>query len=299
MNKRMTALLMTAALLLASTAALAVNTTDIYGVKDFKFHHYSYGIGYGGCPVYTAPSKNAYRVGNATCSTNSDMYIAGVGYGGWLLVRYETNNGGVRVGYIPPEYIQGFRFDKLNYVEEINRSRVPCVAQANIPITDNPLSSYSSFGTIYAGQTYYILATYTYYGNWWYVECTVNGQPARGFIDRNWTVISQGNGGGSQGNANPYYPSNPSGGSASADPRYPAVSPLGTPQLGTVTIMADGTMVRQNADPNTQMVGRVNNYEVYPYYECKTGTTGNPWYYIYIYSQNAWGWVAGGRLRVN
>ena len=287
--KRWTLVFLVLALLGVCAAALAyTNTTDLYGVKDFKFHHYKNGIGCGACPVYTAPSKNAYRVGKATCGTDDDMYVAGKDAGGWLLVRYGTNNGGVRVGYIPPEYVRGFKFTHTNYVQYINESRVPCVADQNIPISDNPMSSYASFGTIYQGEVYYVMATYTYHGNWWYVETTINGQPARGFIDRDRTNVIP--------NPDPYPQP---GSSAYSDPRVPAVSPLNTPHLGFVTITADPTIVRRDANPSTDMMGRVHGYETYPYYEYKKGSTGSLWYYIYVYEQNCWGWVSGARCRVD
>ena len=290
MKTRALILLLALALCVCSVASAAVNTTDIYAVKDFKFHHYKNGIGLGACPVYTAPSTGAYRVGNATAGTNSDIYVAGVD-NGWVLVRYETNNGGVRVGYIPPSYTHGFRFNNLNYMEYINYNCIPCVAQEDIALSDNPKSNYSSFATIRTGGQYYILATYTYYGNWWYVETFINGQPARGFISRDRTRVVTGYS--QQAGGEPVQ------GGSSYDPRRPERSPLGTPYLGELTITADPTMVRQNADPNTQSVGRVHSYETYPYYEYKTGTTGSIWYYIFVYDQNCWGWVAGPRVRLN
>ena len=281
--KRWTLVFLVLALMGICAAALAyTNTTDLYNVKDFKFHHYKYGIGCGACPVYTAPSKDAYRVGRATCGTDDDMYVAGKDAAGWLLVRYETGNGGVRVGYIPPEYVRGFKFTHTNYVQYINESRIPCVADDDIPISDNPMSTHSSFGTIYRGETYYIMATYTYHGNWWYVETYINGQPARGFIDRN------------RVNPNPYSASQPV-----EQPQVPEVSPLNTRLLGFLTITADPTIVRRNADPGTDMVGRVHGYETYPYYEYKKGSTGSLWYYIYVFDQNCWGWVSGARCRVD
>ena len=78
-------------------------------LPPFKFEKHAYGIGYGTCPVYSAPSESAYRCANgrASCDTNSKMDDAGF-VSGWLMVRYETNNGGVRVGFIPPKYVRAW-----------------------------------------------------------------------------------------------------------------------------------------------------------------------------------------------
>ncbi|MBR2800229.1 MAG: hypothetical protein IKE04_05050 [Oscillospiraceae bacterium] len=294
--KRAVAILLLVVVLGVCTAASAyTNSDNIYNVKDFKFHQYKNGIGCGPCPVYTAPSTSAYRVGKATVDTNAEVYIAGAD-SGWLLVRYETNNGGVRVGYIPPSYTSRFKFNNYNYMENINYSYIPCIAQDSIPISDNPKSNFSSFATIWQGQQYYIMATYTYYGNWWYVETFIDGQPTRGFISRDATRVVTG-----YADGNSSYSSNTSTNgrqNSSYDPKRPERSPLGTPCLGELTITMDPTIVRKNANPNTDMVGRVHNYETYPYYEYKTGSTGSIWYYIYVYDQNVWGWVSGARCRV-
>ena len=44
-------------------------------VPSFKFKNYEYGIGYGSCPVYTAPYADAFRCANgkAQCQTNAAL----------------------------------------------------------------------------------------------------------------------------------------------------------------------------------------------------------------------------------
>lgn len=150
---------------------------------DFKFYNKEHGIGYGYCPVYTAPSEYAYRLadGKAGCDTNSYMSEAGYDVTGWLMVRYDTNKGGTRVGYIPPSYVKGYkaRITRLEF------DYIPVRASGSIYITDNPLDKTSAFAILSDGEEFYVLAQYTYFGNWWYIECTVDGQTARGFIDKN------------------------------------------------------------------------------------------------------------------
>ena len=277
-------LLLTLLTVLALPALAAGNTTDLLKVKDFKFYHYRTGIGCGSCPVYTAPAQDAYRVGNASCGTNGDVYVAGKEPGGWLLVRYETNGGNVRVGYIPPNYVRGFSLGSdHDYARNNLDSYIPCLADDSISLTDNPMNRGSAFAVIQPGETFWILATYTYHNNWWYVECRINGRPARGFIDRDAARFSLAAG-------------------EAVDPvnaRYPELSPRYTRLMGMVTVTAGPTIVRKDADPATDMMGRVQASDVYPYYDVKTGSTGRLWYYIYVFDQNAWGWVSGQRVRVN
>ena len=278
MLRKITALILTAVLLLAAAVpALAATDAEISAVKDFKFFHFEKGIGRGLCPVYTAPDADAFRIDGAQCQTNADMSVAGVDAAGWLLVRYTTNDGAERIGWIPPEYAKAFQMDGFDYVRENLNSRVVCTAQEDLAVTDDLMGA-STFATIPAGETYAILATYTYENDWWYVEFTLNGQTARGLIDRESTVIPTDEG--------------------TYDVHSPAQSPLGTVRTGWVTVLEDATLVRRDADPEAEMTGRVNAGAEYACYAEKTGTTGSPWYYIYIYDQNAWGWIAGQRVSV-
>lgn len=175
-------------LLLAAVAFSASAGTSI-GQKQsgkseipaFLFINMKDGIGCGLCPVYTAPSVDAYRCNNgkAECATDYPLYIGGFNAERWLMVRYETNKGATRVGYIPPSYVKGFKhWAKLDFVY------VETVAASTLYVTDNPMNNYSAFATLAPGETYYILADYNYHGDWWYIECTVDGLVARGFIEK-------------------------------------------------------------------------------------------------------------------
>lgn len=285
--KRLLALVLIAALVLSFVpSAFAATSVEkktgtsngdsaLYYVLDFKFHHYERGIGYGSLPVYSAPSLNAYRCANgkATIDTNADMYIGGFDATGWLMVRYETNNGAVRVGYVEPGKVRGFKTD----IDTLKFSYIPQVAQSRIDLTDDPMMISAPFAVLEPGETYYILGKYTYYGNWWYIECTVDGKVARGFINRSTTPVDKGDG---------VY---------TTDLGVPPTSPLGTSRIGTVTVLGDAKMVRQNAGTEYEMVARVGNYEKYAVYATKTGTNGKPWYYIYV--DGVWGWIAESNVR--
>lgn len=162
------------------------DTTLIAQLNDlppFKFEKHKDGIGYGPCPVYTAPSTESYRCANgkATCDTNSKMDDAGF-VSGWLMVRYETNNGDYRVGYIPPKYVKGYKSSMYPHF-----GYIPAVAEDEIYVTDNPMVHGTSFAELAPGESFHILSKYDYYKKngleWWYIECEVDGQQARGFIE--------------------------------------------------------------------------------------------------------------------
>ena len=277
MTRKVICVLLAVILTVSAMPALAVNSA-LYNVIDFKFHHYQFGIGYGSCPVYTAPSTSAYRAANgkASVDTNHDMWVGGFETGsGWLLVRYETNNGGVRVGYIPPNYIRGF----TTSIDRLKFSHIQQTATSYISITDNPLNYNTSFGMLSPGDTYYILGKYTYYGNWWYIECRINGQIARGFIDRGNTAVDNGSG---------WY---------STDIGVPDQGPQGQRRIGTVHVQGDARIVRQNAGQGYNMVARVNYPEEYPCYDQKIGTNGRSWYLIWV--DGVWGWISEGVSTLN
>ena len=288
MRKHTSLMLLLILLVCSMMAATASAGTSIGGdnnladrlrqVPEFKFYHCENGIGRGVCPVYTAPSEGAFRVnGNATIATDYDMYEGGYD-AGWLMVRYETNNGGVRVGYIPPSYANGYK----SFWGTRSFEYVPVTAEQTITVTDNPLLRGSGFAILAPGELFHILAKYTYHGDWWYIECTVDGQVARGFIDRENSAFSLGDGSGSAGATTLLTLGNPS------------VSPLGTEQIGEVTVNSGSgrKTVRKDADPNSAEVAYVNPGARYACYGSKTGTTGKTWYYIWIEEASRWGWIS-------
>ena len=253
-------------------------------VPEFKFFHQKNGIGYGVCPVYTAPSEDAFRMANgkACVATDFDMYECGFDENGWLFVRYETNNGGTNTGYIPPQYVRGFR----SQMSCKNFEYILATAQKTIRVTNNPLLRGSGFAILYPGELFHILAKYTYHGDWWYIECTVDDQLARGFIDRQESSFVLGDPG--------------SGGyddsTSISNPWNPEVSPLGTYQTGEVLIDGGTTdqrkIVRQSHDVGSALVAYVNPMDCFPCYAISKDKYGRDWYYIWIETNSKWGWVS-------
>lgn len=256
-------------------------------VPDFKFKNHENGIGYGNCPVYTAPSESAFRCadGKASCYTDAYMSEAGFDITGWLLVRYETNNGGIRVGYIPPKYVRGFK----SVMSTPKFDFVPVTAADTIYVTDNPLLPGSAFALLNSGETFYILGKYTYYGNWWYIECTIDGQMARGFIDRSTSSFYLGN------DYSSYTYQQPINQRSLGNP---SVSPMGTTQIGDVLVNSGSTgsrkIVRERPDPNSRQVTVVYPGKRYPCYAAQQGSTGKIWYFIWVETDSVWAWISSG-----
>ena len=185
--KKLSVLLLSIILLMSAVSGASAGTSiksnnaSQTEIPEFLFINMKDGIGCGLCPVYTAPSTDAFRANNgkAECATDYPLYIGGFNDERWLMVRYETNKGATRVGYIPPKYVKNFKhWAKLDF------SYVEKTATTTLQVTDNPMDNYSAFATLSAGETYYILGDYNYHGDWWYIECTVDDKVARGFIEK-------------------------------------------------------------------------------------------------------------------
>lgn len=191
--KKVFALILVLAVVLTCTVSFAATPVNggsnggtgasLSSVSPFKFQHFKNGIGRGLCPVYSAPYMNAYRAANgkACVDTNHFVDVGGYDANGWLLVRYETNNGATRVGWIPPKYVKNVKQSMAPHFVWIAQT-----AYDEIYVTDDNLQPYNTqsfFARLEPGEVYYIVGRYNYYGiELWYIEFDLDGQPARGFI---------------------------------------------------------------------------------------------------------------------
>ena len=270
----------------------------LYNVPSFKFTNHKSGVGCGYCPVYTAPYEDSYRVnGNAGCYTDSDMAECGF-INGWLFVRYQTNNGGYRVGYIPPSYTRGKTITSHTPIFDY----VPAKVENTILLTDNPMMKGSRFSTLYPGDEINVLSKYTYFQqqglDWWYIECYLGGQITRGFIDRASSIlspvdsVSQVRGGSTSiatiGNVT----------DQTGSGWLPEYSVWGTEYIGEVQIKGgttgDRKILRALPNTNANQVTVVYPGNRYPCYAIQSGNTGKDWYGIWVEADNAWGWISSG-----
>lgn len=130
-------------------------------------------------PVYSGPGYQYWRGANgkACVSTNGNVFAAGW-ESGWLLVMYETNNGGVRVGYVASGDIKGSVPMNTRLTFEYTTAQVI----QNCQLTDDPARCYATIANLSAGTAVTYLTTYFNSSAWAYVETTVDGVPVRGFV---------------------------------------------------------------------------------------------------------------------
>ena len=262
----------------AADGASAGNEVErLLAVDDFKFQKIEKGIGYGSLAVYSAPSTDALRGadGKAVVDTNAEMAEAGFDESGWLLVRYELSKGGNRVGYVEKRKVKDYKARMA--LPEF--ARVPVTAAAPIDVTDDPQPHGNILGTIAAGESFTVLAKYTYTGSWWYVECTLEGKTARGFIAREGSSFYAGD----------------TLITCVADLGTPAVSPRGGSQIGSAVIKeGDRKNVRRTPDASGTIISKVYPGLEYPVYDRRTADNGIEYYYVWVEDDSVWGWISSG-----
>lgn len=132
-------------------------------------------------PVYSAPSASSWRGGNgkASVSTSGAVWAAGM-ENGWLQIFYEITKGGLRVGYVNAASLN----EKLTGIGGLYFSYIPCQVTAACRLTDDPLQQVNTITSLRAGdQVTYLTTAINQRGQAWdYVETTVNGQTARGYV---------------------------------------------------------------------------------------------------------------------
>ena len=131
-------------------------------------------------PVYAAPSTGAYRANNgkAAVSTNGAVYALGW-ENGWMLMLYEANAAGqYRVGYVNGNGIKG----KLPQLTQLNWDESACETLSAVTLTDDPAMTGKSLASIPAGTQVTFLTTMYNSEGWDYIETTIGGKTARGFI---------------------------------------------------------------------------------------------------------------------
>ena len=193
--KRMAALLLICALLPVSAFALTAGSPGLHDSKytagtrsqaknySLSFRRQEH-LGHSDTwPVYSAPSLNAIRGGNGKASVHtSESVYTTVWSGAWLMVRYQKNNGGFRVGWVPKS--------KINAINTVHESRDANFAywtvevNENCMLTDDPLLESEALAYASAGEELTYLAYYQYNGGreYAYVQGDLDGQPVCGFI---------------------------------------------------------------------------------------------------------------------
>ncbi len=132
-------------------------------------------------PVYAAPSYNAYRANNgkAVCSTNGAVYAMGYD-SGWMLMLYQANYdaGQYRVGYVDASSMSGTRPN----LPELTWENESCKVLSTVNMTDDPALTGRTLITLQEGTYVKYLTTMYNSTAWDYVETSIDGLPARGFV---------------------------------------------------------------------------------------------------------------------
>lgn len=108
-------------------------------------------------PIYSAPRLDAVRGANgkASCHTSEGLDSAGW-MGAWLMVRYEKNNGGYRVGWVPNTALKSGRVEASR---SVNFAYWPVTVAVDCALTDDPLLESDTLGYVSSGSTLTFLAT--------------------------------------------------------------------------------------------------------------------------------------------
>ena len=131
-------------------------------------------------PVYAAPSDQAYRANNgkAQVSTNGAVYALGLDQG-WMLMLYEANGAGqYRVGYVDYSKIKG----KKPALDTLSWDGSLVTVETAATLTDDPALTGKALATLPAGTTVRYLTTMYNTDAWDYIETTIDGKTARGFV---------------------------------------------------------------------------------------------------------------------
>ena len=130
-------------------------------------------------PVYSAPDLYSYRGANGKAVVNTRGGLMAAGWeNGFLLIMYETNNGGIRVGYVRGADIES----PVSCNTMLSFHYQPATLEQAAQLTDDPARCSTTIAMLPAGAQVVYLTTFFNQNGWDYVETTVNGQQARGFI---------------------------------------------------------------------------------------------------------------------
>ena len=129
--------------------------------------------------VYDGPGTHYRRGANgkAVCSTNGRVYAAGW-EDGWLMILYEVNTGGVRVGFASASDFK----DKVN-LPPLQFSRVGTTVRQPANATEDPVRALTPIASLQTGTPVTWLNRYYHREmNWDYIEFSSGGQLMRGFV---------------------------------------------------------------------------------------------------------------------
>ena len=133
-------------------------------------------------PVYSAPDLNAVRGANGKAMLATSGGADSAGWeGAWLLMRYEKNNGGYRVGWVPKSALN---MRTIEATRSVNFAYWTVTLARDCALTDDPLMESETLCYADRGEQLIYLAYYRYRQGkeYAYVRGELNGHPVCGFI---------------------------------------------------------------------------------------------------------------------
>ena len=177
--KKISAIILLVVLTLLSTTISSAENFDYYFSARFNKSP----------RFYTGPGSNYLRAGNGKAQYGGGGQARVYGYeGNWLLLGYETGAGVYRIGYFEYSYINNMTASGSYNLRKMNFEYRNAWINAQCQITDDPVIKYEPFGTLASGQNCKYLANYG--SSWAYIEVTVNGKKARGFVPRQYVSFT-------------------------------------------------------------------------------------------------------------
>lgn len=241
-----------------------LNTVQEISRSAFYLNHSASVNGPKNVPVYTAPSKIAYRAANdkAAISLSDEFWTLGT-QDNWCLVRYKIDNKTAHYGYINyPDFVE----------PALLFTRKMVTLEKDTFITDDPWLSQRPITTLTQGSGVNFLAVYEpYYA---YVETQINGKTARGFIPMT-SIASD---------------IDTEGGTIPELLGYWKVWAGGTMYAEAIRFNADGTCLGYfptDGDPEKLYVGRQGRWYVAPYDASYNRFWNDPPYMITFVDDNS------------
>ena len=172
MKKLSVLLLLTALLAVLCVAAASAENLNEYFKASFNTSP----------RFYTGPGTSYLRAGNGKAQYGGGGEARVYGYeGNWLLLGYQTGAGLYRIGYFEKKYLANMTVKSEKYtLRKLNFEYRSATITSSCDITDDPVLKYTPFGRLYNGSPCTYLASYGH--SWAYIEVTLNGQKARGFV---------------------------------------------------------------------------------------------------------------------
>lgn len=136
---------------------------------------------YNGDPqgIYSGPGTHYYRAANGRATMGGGSLMVWGTTNGWAMIGYGLSNNLFRIGYMPSSALP---YDVC--VPEIVFNNQTATITSTAAVTDDPIIHPTWMFELPAGTTVTLLAYENFVNHWAYIETYYEGQPIRGFINR-------------------------------------------------------------------------------------------------------------------